>query len=196
MNFQGRLQGIKQRLRGAWDNAGPRLQNADAAFAALAAETRHRAQVAGVERNRAFLSEGSTEEIMRRLIAERQIAKGSPEEAAHRFHARGAAYSSTREPLMGYAETMNRGPGGLTNQGIGEAIAHKLSQSRPARIGFAYAPAALVGAGALTQAGGALMGLGQQREADLFTLADLEVAAAERRKELQAELRAAERGQG
>lgn len=184
---------LRERARGAWDDAGPRLQRADAAFAALAAEAQHRAQVGGIERNRAFLGEGATEEILRRLIAERQIAKGGPEEARLRVAAQGAAYSSTRDPLMGYAETMNRGPGGLTNRGIGEALAETLATNRPARIGFAYAPAALVAAGALTQAGGALMGLGQQRQEDLFTLADLEVAAAERRKELEKELRAADR---
>lgn len=182
---------LRERARGAWDDAGPRLQRTDAAFAALAAEAQHRARVGGVERNRAFLGEASTEEIMRRLIAERQIVKGSPEEALLHVAAQGTAYSSTRDPLMGYADTMNRGPGGLTNRGIGEALAETMATNRPARIGFSYAPAALVAAGALTQAGGALMGLGQQRQADLFTLADLEMAAAERRKELHKELQEA-----
>jgi len=149
----------------------------DAHVAAGAGVVNDRARIGGIERNLELLTNGSEQEVMQRLVAEREIDHGGAEAQSLRDRIRAGPRSELREELSQYAPTLNRGPAGVGRQGIGEYLSGLAMNHPAARVAGIYAPATALGIAGLSAAGQGLMGLIQRREEAVASLAELERAA-------------------
>lgn len=154
-----------------------KAQQLDANATVLAGRAHDQSLRGGIERNLERLTYGGEEEVMQRLIAEHQITPGSDLEEQTRVRLRTGKKGEGREPLLAYADTLNRGPAGLTTRGIGEAASETLMNSPAARVAAVYAPATALGIAGLSAAGQGLMGLIESRERAVASLIELEQAA-------------------
>jgi hypothetical protein len=152
------------------------IEEGDARVSVIAGAAADQGLRAGIERNLERLMNGSEQDVMQRLIAEHEVKPGSAQEADLR--ARIKFGGEQREPLARYAEKLNRGPGGLTKRGLGEAAAETFSKYPAARVAGLYAPAAALGVAGLTAVGQGLLGLIARREEAVATLAELDRMAA------------------
>lgn len=174
-----------------------KAQQLDANATVLAGRWNDQARRGGIERNLERLKHGSEEEVMQRLIAEHQIAPGSKLDKQTRARlSTTIGQGESREPLLRYADKLNRGPAGLTSRGLGEYASGVLMENPAARVAGVYAPATAIAAAGLSAAGQGLMGLIESRERAVHSLRELEQAAGMMIKEQEEEATARQQGRG